>query len=366
MPRVYVQFAGMKQLGESWDSIGSKIDDISRDFKETVQNLDWDIKCQENINHTASSLASNLNGYRQALKEYQIFFQQAYDAYVKLDAGKNDNGEISNSEYSKSDFTLGINLGTILAGSNYIKSIYDITNGVNNAQSWLDYLLQGEKARDFLTKVIKDVKNYTKIGRAVGGKTATSWFFKNAVGLKKIGYISQADNVWTRFANNLTNKTSPFRKQFVDAVDDFAGKNGIKKAIPAWLSVAATGISNWASNKEEQAASGGTMTDARVMSETIMETAIDTVASWGAKALIGAAVAAVGGSVAPPVIVVTAASTLAIAGINAGVKAITGKTATEWVSDAVLDTGDAIVKGVGSAAKAVSNAISGWFGKAFA
>lgn len=119
MPRVYVQFAGMKQLGESWDSIGSKIDDISRDFKETVQNLDWDIKCQENINHTASSLASNLNGYRQALKEYQIFFQQAYDAYVKLDEASFRNE--GTSVDSITDW--------------YIDAIAGLTTAVN-AQDW--------------------------------------------------------------------------------------------------------------------------------------------------------------------------------------------------------------------------------------
>ena len=48
-----------------------------------------------------------------------------------------------------------------------------------------------------------------------------------------------------------------------------------------------------------------------------------------------------------------------VAGLNAGVKALTGKTTTEWISDAVLDTGEAI----GNAAKNVSESIGSWFRK---
>lgn len=367
MPRVYVQFAGMKQLGDAWTAVGSQIDEIQGSFSKTVQNLDWDIKCQSDISATASRLSGNMESYRQALQGYRSFFQQAYDAYQKLDQNQNSSTyKIAPEQPSGSDFTKWISFGTLIAGSNYGKTIYDVVNGFKNATSWADYVKPGSKGVQFIADLIKDIKNYSKIGNAVGGETATSWFFRNAFGLKPVGYVSKAKNVTTRFINNLTNKTSPFRKQLANSVDNFTGKNGIKNAIPSWISVGITGICNWFSNKEEQAASGGTMSDGRVIAETVTETAVDTVASIGIQAAIGAAIAAVGGTVAAPAVVVAAASGLVIAGGNALIEHFTGKTATEWASDAILDGGQAIAEGIGNAATAVSNAVGGWFNKLFA
>jgi len=48
-----------------------------------------------------------------------------------------------------------------------------------------------------------------------------------------------------------------------------------------------------------------------------------------------------------------------VAGLNAGVKALTGKTTTEWISDGILDTGKAIGNAVSGAARSIGN----WFGK---
>lgn len=85
MPRVYVQFAGMKQLDDSWTSVASQLSEIQGSFSSTVKNLDWDIQCQSDIRAAASRLSGSLENYQQALKSYQSFFQQAYDSYQKLD-----------------------------------------------------------------------------------------------------------------------------------------------------------------------------------------------------------------------------------------------------------------------------------------
>lgn len=367
MPRIYVQFAGMKQLGDAWTAVGSQVNEIQDNFSNTVKSLDWDIKCQSDINSIASRLSGSLENYQQALKSYQSFFQQAYDAYQKLDQNQNSSTyKIAPEQPSGSDFTKWISFGTLIAGSNYGKTIYDVVNGFKNATSWADYVKPGSKGVKFISDLIKDIKNYSKIGNAVGGKTATSWFFRNAFGLKPVGYVSKAKSVTTRFINNLTNKTSPFRKQLTNSVDNFTGKNGIKNAIPSWVSVGITGVCNWFSNKEEQAASGGSMSDGRVVAETVVETVVDTAASIGIQAVIGAAVTAVGGTVAAPAVVVAAASGLVIAGGNALIEHFTGKTATEWASDFILDGGQAIAEGIGNAATAVSNAVGGWFNKIFA
>lgn len=117
-----------------------------------------------------------------------------------------------------------------------------------------------------------------------------------------------------------------------------------------------TGVSNLFSNFDEQKKSNGKMSNARVAAETISETAIDTVVTYGGAAVVGAAITAATGVVAAPV-VVAAATGVAVAGINAGVEALTGKSATEWVSDAILDTGINVGKAIGKASKVTAN----WF-----
>ena len=60
---------------------------------------------------------------------------------------------------------------------------------------------------------------------------------------------------------------------------------------------------------------------------------------------------------AAPAVLVVAGTGLVVASVNAGVEALTGKTAVEWTSDLILDTGVAIGKGF---AKATSSA-GKWF-----
>lgn len=113
------------------------------------------------------------------------------------------------------------------------------------------------------------------------------------------------------------------------------------------------------SNIDEQKASNGTMSTGRVVAETITETAVDTALTYGAGIVVGAAVTAVCGTVAAPGILVVAASGAIVAVLNAGVKALTGKTTTEWISDGILDTG----KAIGKATEKVGKTIAKWFKK---
>ena len=250
----------------------------------------------------------------------------------------------------------------ILAGSGYIGEIYGFIDDIKSAEGWYDYVDTGVNLYNFFNGATKTWKNYKLIGNAVGVKTSTTWWLKNVTGLKPLGRSSTASTWIKRFGNNLTNKTSPFASQLRNIGKDFTGANGVGKAVSSWGSVAVTGIVNFFGNKQEQKESNGTMSDGRVVAETVTETAIDTVVSIGAGAVVGAAVAACT-TVALPGVVVTAAAGLVVAGVNAGIKACTGKTGTEWVSDAILDTGEKVINAVGDAAKNVKNAVSGWFKK---
>lgn len=230
----------------------------------------------------------------------------------------------------------------ILAGTGYIGTIHEFVNDIKNAKTWRNLTETGIKAYQFLEGAAKTYNNYKKIGNAVGTKTAIAWWAKNVTGLKPLGRASTAQNPFTRFANNLTNKTSPFNAQFKNIINNFNGANGVGKAVASWGSVAVNGMLNWFSNKDEQASSNGIMSNGRVIAESITETAVDTVLAYGTGIVVGSAITAVFGTVAAPGLVVVAASGAIVAGTNAGVKALTGKNATEWISDGILDTGEAI------------------------
>jgi len=242
----------------------------------------------------------------------------------------------------------------VLKGSAHIGKIYGLITGLKEATSVEDYWKIGNDTYDFLNEAVSTFKNYRKIGNAVGTKTSMTWWAKNITGIKSVGRVSTAKNVFTRFKNNLTNKTSPFNMQLKKVADTFTGKQGVGKAVAAWAGVALDGVMNFFSNKDEQKAAGGTMSDGRVWAETITETAVNTVFTYGATIVAGAAISAVMGTVGAPALLVTAASGLVVAGVNAGVKAITGKTATEFVSDSIIDGAKSKIDKVNLGVKALT------------
>lgn len=372
MPRIYVDFAKLDQIGNRCKSVASKVDAVQSDLQHTIRQLDWDVRFEANINSTATQIARKLELYSKALENYQRFIEDAHSEYTKLDEYKKLNitakldprihhilGPGGQLQIFTDEFWSNYGWKEILSGAGYIGTIYSLINDIKNGKTWRDFAKNGVNAYQFLSGAAKTYNNYKKIGNAVGTKTAMAWWAKNVTGLKPLGRASTAKNPFTRFANNLTNKTSPFNAQFKNVVDNFKGANGVGKAVASWGAVAVNGVLNWFNNKDEQANSNGTMSDGRVIAETITETAVDTALTYGTGIVVGAAVTAALGTVAAPGVVVVAASGAVVASLNAGVKALTGKTTTEWISDAVLDTGEAI----GNAAKNVSESIGSWFRK---
>ena len=377
MPRIYVEFSGLNQIGSRCKSVASSVDSIQSDFQRTVRQLDWDIRFESNINSTATQLSRKLESYSRTLESYQRFIEDARGEYVKLNEYKKTTdyfekidvviphlvGPGGQLKIFTDEFLSNYGWKEILSGAGYIGTIYNLINDIRDGKSWRDLAKTGVDTYRFLSGAAKTYNNYKKIGNAVGTKTAMAWWAKNITGLKPLGRASTSKNPFTRFANNLTNKTSPFNAQFKNIVNNFKGANGVGKAVASWGTVAVNGVLNWFSNKDEQANSNGTMSDGRVIAETITETVVDTALTYGTGIVVGAAVTAALGTVAAPGIVVVAASGAVVAGLNAGVKALTGKTTTEWISDTILDTGEAIGSAVSNAAKNVSESIGSWFGK---
>lgn len=91
MPRIYVEYAKMSQLSNDLASTSAKIDTIRSDLKSTIQQLDWDIKFQSNINSNANKIALKLERYSQVLKKYKQFIVSAQLSYRELDNERFDN-----------------------------------------------------------------------------------------------------------------------------------------------------------------------------------------------------------------------------------------------------------------------------------
>ena len=342
-------------------SIGS----IQSDLNRTMRSLDFSISQKERIRKRLEMQSDALKEEQRMVQRAASSLQEIVRCYEQTEKGLCgvEDGNISKLQTFVNEFKKNYGWKEILSGAGYIGTLYNFANDIKNGKTWQDFAKQGVKVHDFISEAAKTYNNYKKIGNAVGTKQAMTWWVKKITGFRSLGRASAAKNPFTRFCNNLTNKTSPFHAQFKDVIDTFKGTKGVGKAVASWGAVAVNGVLNWFGNKEEQANSNGTMSDGRVWAETIMETAVDTALTYGASIVVGAAVTAALGTVAAPGILVVAASGAIIAGLNAGVKALTGKTTTEWVSDTILDAGEAIGNAVGNAAKKVSNSIGRWFGK---
>ena len=342
-------------------SIGS----IQSDLNRTMRSLDFSISQKERIRKRLEMQSDALKEEQRMVQRAASSLQEIVRCYEQTEKGLCgvEDKNISKLQTFVNEFKENYGWKEILSGAGYIGTLYNFANDIKNGKTWQDFAKQGVKVRDFISEAAKTYNNYKKIGNAVGAKKAMTWWVKKITGFRPLGRASTAKNPFTRFCNNLTNKTSPFHAQFKDVIDTFKGAKGVGKAVASWGAVAVNGVLNWFSNKEEQANSNGTMSDGRVWAETIMETAVDTALTYGASIVVGAAVTAALGTVAAPGILVVAASGAVIAGLNAGVKALTGKTTTEWISDTILDAGEAIGKAVGNAAKNVSSSIGRWFGR---
>lgn len=89
MPRIYVQFSGLEQIGTGCKTAASRVDTIETEFWRTIQRLDWDVRYEADINSTAKQISRKLEKQAKALKDYQKFINDAYEEYVKLDEYRN-------------------------------------------------------------------------------------------------------------------------------------------------------------------------------------------------------------------------------------------------------------------------------------
>ena len=360
MPRIYVEFSGLEQIGSHCKTMASKIDKIQSDLQGTIRQLDWDVRYESNINSTANQIARKLEQYSNALKSYQKFIEDARREYLKLDEYKQI--KLTAHPVQGIDRILGpggqldFDWKDIIKSFGSAGSIFGIINNIGGARNWLDWGNIGVDITKAISSVAKDYNRYNKIGRAIGTTNSDGYFWRNFFGFNRVGRASTASSASARFYNNLHNTTSPYKLSGI--FDSFTGKAGIVSSVASWAGLALSGVTNAFSNIEEQKESNGTMSTGRVVAETISETIIDTAIAGVSSAVIGAGIATVTGTVAAPV-VVAAATGVALWGINAGCEAVFGVSATEAISELVLNT----VSSVGNAIAEGTKAVASWFGK---
>lgn len=90
MPRVYVEFVGLKKLGETCKTVSTGVDEIQSSFLNTVKSLDWDILFESDINETANKISKKLEHCESSLIAFQTFFDDIYTEYSKLNEFKNN------------------------------------------------------------------------------------------------------------------------------------------------------------------------------------------------------------------------------------------------------------------------------------
>lgn len=351
----------------SFESMEQKLSVIQGRVDSVRNTLSFQITSSNSIRARLRTVSGDIYDEKKGMKHMTQGLAQAEKIYSNMEkriCGQvKSKEEVAKWDTFKEEFQNNFGWKEALAGAGYIGKIYSMADNIKNADSMQDYIKSGKDIMGFIEDAADTYSRYKKIGKAVGGKKAMGWWFKKVTGLKTLGRASTAKNPLTRFWNNLTNKTSPFRTQLTDIIDGFKGKKGLGKAAASWGTVLVDGVLNWFDNKEEQANSNGVMSDGRVVVETISETVIDTALTYGTSIVVGAAVTTVLGTVAAPGVAVVALSGLAVAGINAGIKALTGKTTTEWLSDTLIDGAISVGNSIGNAFQNVKKTVGKWFNK---
>lgn len=86
MPRIYLDFSGMKQLEADCLQAASHVERLNDSFASSVRGLDWEIRMAEDIERTGLALEERLRCETDALRKYEQFLLRASEQYKELDA----------------------------------------------------------------------------------------------------------------------------------------------------------------------------------------------------------------------------------------------------------------------------------------
>ncbi|MCJ0538607.1 hypothetical protein [Enterococcus cecorum] len=412
MPTIKVNTSRLSGYESDMQNILSRVNSIMGQFDSVSRNLDWDIRAESNINSRLSGISRELSAEARGISGMKNYLGNAVRQYNTVEntnkknklkdevSGHNSGTHIKNNN-SKTNKTGGTstqfggsapwiigkegkpikNTGYLDYNGFYLGPVIS-AGGTNTASTNSTSTKSGYKPdwAKGLFKVVGEVGNVGSIASSIYTLGSAIASGKDSKVSKAIISVSKdcisrfgtlAENAYsgtsvkkTLFGNwTKRSDVTSFREYFKKYSFKNATNVGSKiKVATKWAGTALSAVTNFISNKEEQKKNPG-MSNARVVSETVVETAIDVgigaFATVGATELIGAAV---------PAVAVGAVAVGAVWAVNTGVEAITAhfwgeenkKNLTELASDAIIDGATYVGKKVGSAVKSGFNAVTKW------
>jgi len=255
-----------------------------------------------------------------------------------------------------------------LCGQEYVKTTQE--NNSTTKTSWLspDWSAAWSVTKDTI-KGIGTVGATVNaiIGMSEGGESFAKGTAKLVgTGASMVQKLADGKTVdwFGKLANNGKSLSKELEKYVYDPTkcSTVTAKNASKIGVAAkWVGVGFTTMLNLKDNFEEF---DYDFSNGRIYAETATETLIDVGAGVATNLLAYGILAATAGTVAAAAAPVWAVAVVGV-GVTSvgnmifeGIEAISGVDVKEWVSDRVVDAGEAIVDGVKTAGKAVGKAVS--------
>lgn len=155
MPRIYVEFLGLNQIGNCCKAVALKVDAIQSDLQSTIRQLDWDVRFEHNINGTATQIVRKLDLYSRTLESYQRFIEDTCNEYIKL------------NEYEKLSLD-GVISQPMFELENIIKPIILGPPGGNPFADWKNVIrkiiFDTDEEKDLISVVKTLLRGYDKWG----------------------------------------------------------------------------------------------------------------------------------------------------------------------------------------------------------
>ncbi len=354
LPYIKVCLGEIENFRIQTEKSKQKVSKIKQEFYRIGYNLDWDVKSVSNIKKKIQSINKELEYAVVGLKNMGTFLNTATNKYqqterqnMELPIEKEGQLVVSNTEIVEKFDVVGVLVNSLFGNTgfsgDFISSLASVFASVSSSE--IDYGALAKGLKDIVNSAydfVVDGQKLEKLSRMNPGQ-AIKTGLKRFVGLNKafVGNLqpSTANNFSTRFYNN-------FQKQLSNKTEAFTKKGS--KSFFSWAGVAVSVVANTIDNISQAQKNGNSAE--RVFAEIVAETAVETGLNIVVGAAVSAGIAALGFTSAP-VIVVSAATGLVLAGADSLCKWATNKAfgeskgLTETISDTALDIGEAIVKG---------------------
>lgn len=303
----------------------SELDKIENIIYDVKRSLRWDIAAKSNIAKSLDITSTHASGCANSMRNMQNGLEEIVRYYQNTELG------LIRAELIKDTFVDGVwdfvgEFGIIGNGVKLSKDFFsNITD--NKMKSWMgwgkDFIDQNKDIFDFVKKVEKEPS--VSWAEDLIGFRLKKPIKEDLSSLEKIVHsnLKASDKA-------IHGASSVLKRKYRDFTKDLTSKTGVAKRVGgAVFSLALNGIDNIEECKN------GEISAERAVVETVTETVVD----WAKDLAIGTAVAAgfAAAGFAAPAIVVAGATIAVTTAIDIGCQWATGKTATEWVSDKIID-----------------------------